>query len=471
MGRLHLIRFLGARGSLRGLARWLFLATLVVTPWLYGGTTAWSIEFVNGTLGLALALWVASLLVDRQWPRVPRGLVVISGLILLQGWWMVINAHAIYDTNFQVFAPVEAALPDFPGSADHILSFAWLLRATALLGIVLFVAEMVQRPVWLLRLWYAVGIAGGSVALLGLLQKASGAKMIFWQPPVWPPIGTFFATFFYHANAGAFLNLVLPVIAGLALWTVARWGGPFPRTAWATTLLMVVIAVFSNTSRMAQAVGLLLMIILTAAMIRPAKKFVAHMEKRTLLVAIFVVAATAVAIAQAAHLDKPIARWQDFVKQLPVDARWDANRVAFSAMGDSGLFGFGPGSFQAIFPHYQQAFSDRVPGTWRFLHDDYLQTILEWGWIGSALIAALFFGGIGMGIRSYRRAEGWSTRQRILLPCVVLALIGVAIHAAVDFPLQILSIQLLVATYLGICWGSLGWRAEDRGQRAGSNNR
>lgn len=453
------------RGSLRGLARWLFLGTLVMAPWLYGGTTAWSIELVNGTLGLALTIWVASLLVDRKWPIVPRALVIIVALILLQGWWMVVNARGIYDSAFRVFAPVAPLLATWPGSADFVLSFAWMLRATALLGVVLLVAELVQRPVWLLRLWYALALAGGSVALLGLIQKASGAKMIFWQPPVWPPIGTFFATFFYHANAGAFLNLVLPVIAGLALWSVARSARPVARTLWATTLLIVVIAVFSNTSRMAQAVGVVLMVALLVAVIRTAKKIVARMEKRTLIAGTLIVAITAVAIAQAAHLDKPLGRWQYFMKQLPVDARWSANRAAFSAVGESGPLGFGPGSFQAVFPVYQQPMSDQVEGTWRFLHDDYLQTFLEWGWLGSLLIAALFFGGIGMGIRSYRRAGDWSTRQRILLPCVVLALIGVAIHAAVDFPLQILSIQLFVATYLGICWGSVTW-----GRRAETNN-
>jgi O-antigen ligase len=217
---------------------------------------------------------------------------------------------------------------------------------------------------------------------------------------------------------------------------------------------------------MAQIVGGLVALALVIAAAPSAIRFLARSEKRTLVIGSLIVAITLFSVAQAVRLDQPLQRWQELSEHLPANARWTANRVAFTGIGDAGWLGLGPGVFRAVFPHYQQASGHQPRGTWRFLHNDYLQTLLEWGWLGSLVVAALFFGGIGIGIRSYLRAKNWSTRQRVLLPCVILALLGVAIHAAVDFPLQILSIQLLVATYLGICWGSGAWaRMADTGKR------
>jgi hypothetical protein len=166
-----------------------------------------------------------------------------------------------------------------------------------------------------------------------------------------------------------------------------------------------------------------------------------------------------IAFAQASHLEQPLNRWQLVSEHIPNDARWQASRVALRALPDVGLFGFGPGTFRVVFPTYNIGSVNQALGTWRFLHEDYLQTLLEWGWLGAILWALLFFGGITVAIRSYKeyaRME-WTPRRRVLQPSAIIALIGVALHALLDFPLQIESIQLYVATYLGLCWGSSLW--------------
>src|SRR5437660_1536495 len=165
------------------------------------------------------------------------------------------------------------------------------------------------------------------------------------------------------------------------------------------------------------------------------------------------------ALGWASHLEQPLNRWQTLSQSVSNDARWLAWRAAVGALPDTGFFGFGPGTFRVVFPFYNSVAINPAPGTWRFLHEDYLQTALEWGWLGSGLWGLLFFGGMVIAIRRYKNpsAQDWTPRRRLLQPFVILALAGVALHALLDFPLQIASVQLYVATYLGLCWGSSRW--------------
>jgi O-antigen ligase/polysaccharide polymerase Wzy-like membrane protein len=422
--------------------------------------------------------------------------------ILILGWWMVFNAKAIYDSSYLVFVPLSHLATAMPGSIDYAISAAWMVRATLLLGVIWFVVELSRNPCWLLRLWWTIALAGGSIVMLGLLQKATGAEMIFWQPPLERAPGTllptnFFATYYYHGNAGAFLNLMLPATAGLTLRVFTRPAQPFVRSIALALLVILIGAIFANTSRVSQLIGVILLLILLARFAPTIFRRLSKTERNFGLAGIVAVLLTIYAIGQASHLEQSLLRWQNLSEQLPEDPRWIVTKRAFAALPETGVFGTGPGTFRALFPHYTPELPEPAQRVWRFLHEDYLQTLMEWGWVGGMFWALVFFGGIATAIENMRRQEKfrraakinmrdyhfesgserivrcpkpgtseWTPRQRVFLWLSLLALLGVAVHSLVDFPLQIASIQLYAATFLGICWGSGAWSIDTRKPKA-----
>jgi len=445
----------------RTASRWIFFAALVYAPWAYGATTSASIQITNWILLAALVLWAVGLLVSGRIPRFPRLLFFLAVALVSVGGWMVFNAKSIYDSDFFVFVPLRNFAPPLAGSVDYALSAAWIMRGVLLLGTILFVANLSQSNRWLLRLWYVIALVGGSIAILGLLQKATGAQMIFWQPPPPPQlwVHTFFASYYYHGNAGAFLNLLWPLSAGLVIRAFSNRRHPGMRAVWVIVFIVTIAGVVANTSRMAHLVALLLVIAICLLFAPTVLRNFSGGQKSIAFAGALAIVLALIALARATHLEQPLTRWQLAAEEFPGDARWQASRVAMGALPDAGLFGFGPGTFRVVFPSYNVGSANQAPGTWRFLHEDYLQTLLEWGWLGSSLFALLFFGGITVGIRSYSKhaRRDWTPRRRVLQTLVMIALSGVALHAVVDFPFQIESIQLYVATYLGLCWGSMLW--------------
>ncbi|MBA2744068.1 MAG: hypothetical protein H0U43_07160, partial [Chthoniobacterales bacterium] len=313
--------------AIRTSSRWLLLGALVYAPWAYGCTTSETIGILNQMLAAMLALWIADLILSRRVPRVPLPLLTIAGALLALGWWMVINAHSIYDSDLFVFIPRPHPFPGLAGSVDEQVSAAWMVRATVLLGLVCFVADLSLRPIWLMRLWAAISVAGGSVALLGLLQKASGAQMLFWGEAPDAPFKTFFASYYYHANAGAFLNLALPLALGLAIRVLSRPGSPAARAVWPACAFCLILAVVAVTSRVAQILGFGLMIAIALLWLRGRARRTTRGEFFAILAGAAVVIVAAIAIAQASHLDQPLERWGELRRQLPADSRWLASQA------------------------------------------------------------------------------------------------------------------------------------------------
>ncbi|MBA3960638.1 MAG: O-antigen ligase family protein [Chthoniobacterales bacterium] len=459
--------------SARHLAGWLLVVALFYSPWDEGGTSVSAIRHLNWILGSVFGLWMVgtlSLNVGRRREgesyegRQFRSwtLLGLTAVLLLLGWGMALNARAIFDDDYAFFLPLSAPVAAAPGAVDYFLSVALMWRVTALVGCIWVMASLSQDERWVLRIWWAIGLAGGSIALLGLVQKATGAQMPFWQTPEEGEgaVTTFFASYYYHGNAGAYLNLALPAVLGLAYRYVTRSANPLARALWLTLSVIIMVAVASDTSRMGQFLAGLMVLVLLAIFARKSFRSLRHLEMKTALLALVVGGLTTWAVVRTSHLDRSLGRWERFRSSWTQDARWVVDRIALEALPQAGALGFGPGTFSVVFPTFLHDVDPRDQASWLFLHDDYLQTLLEWGWIGGALWGAVFFGGIGVAVRSLMNKQQlalWYSRQQLFLPLAVVALAGVALHAAVDFPLQISSIQLYVATYLGICWGSGRW--------------
>jgi O-antigen ligase len=102
---------------------------------------------------------------------------------------------------------------------------------------------------------------------------------------------------------------------------------------------------------------------------------------------------------------------------------------------DYPLFGIGPGAFEPVFQLYRSSEDEFWPAE---LHNDWLETRITFGWLGSGFIAAALL----LVLARWFLPRGIQTGWR-LASLLWLALAGCLVHARYDFPFQIYSLQLL----------------------------
>jgi O-antigen ligase len=437
--------------------RWLFLIALVYAPWVYGTTPPWAIVYFNLLLAVILILWLTGCCLRKMRPAVPQWLLCCVGLILAGGWGMALNPHFQDAGNFH-FIPHRAPIPFAPGTVDGASSRLMMERLTCLLGSVCFVCDLSARRIWRRRIWRTIAATGASVVLFGLVQSAFARPIFFWRME---DIGEpYFATYYYHGNAGSYINLVLPFVAGLAALTLRRPDAHAARALWFPGFFVCVAGAFVNLSRAAMVITSLICIVLLVwqFMGRSSNELLPRRRVR-IAYALLMVGAVACLVAFSGW-ERPAQKWQMMHSQLnSANKRLVSMRVCMRMLPDAGWHGFGPGTFGLVFPHYTGKDADLIPGIWRYAHNDYMQTVLEWGWLGALVWGALYFGGMALVWIQFRRRWDLSTSDHVLLLVTGLALAGVSAHAFVDFPLQIASLQLYVAVCLGFGFGSGNWES------------
>lgn len=439
--------------SLRGtqlIALGFFGIAFLVAPLAFGGTTRVTSWWIHIILLVASLSWLLDRLLVQRLPKYSwfcASLVLALGLLGASHYG---NPRAIHDSETWQFIFRASYHPWLPGSLNAASTgpVVWRLAVLGFSLLALMDLSVDHRARWILLRMVAASTL--VIAIVGIVQKAEGAEAMLWATP--EQSGTvFFGAFRYHANAASFLNLGWP--AALAVWM--RSYGRRPQSMRTSvdfcTLAICLVAVFVNSSKAGHFLGLIGILIAAGCFWRHVWPFGA--SKRVLallgllLLAIFVIAVLPV-------FSRTLERWDQLLASDGLsNGRITAYRCCLTILPDSGWFGTGPGTFRLVFPYYTAPFEDLGSGVWTHAHQDYLQGLIEWGYIGFLLWLMLFGGALVGGIR-HLQASRKSGQVDLSTSVAMLALSLLLLHALVDFPLQIPSIQYLVVLYLALLWSA-----------------
>jgi hypothetical protein len=437
-------------------ARWLLLANIALSAWLYGGTRPWTREAIAWLLLANTALFAAGLLARPRPPRIPPLPAAAAAFLAAQGWFLAWNAGKQFIAAAGVFVDRSQPLPGWAGYLDQALVLQPMLLATGLLGAFATACDMCANRVWRNRLWVALAATGAGIVALGLAQRLTDAPSIFWDLD--RNIGnTFFAVFRYHANAGAFINRALPLAAALALQSFQPGNHKAGRVFWMLAAPTMAAAAFVNVSRAANAISAAIIVLFAAwaATLGPAGK---STRRGAAIAGLATVLAGVALLAVSFGTEKTVARWHlgALAQLAPESGRAQAYKIIVAeSLPGAGVFGTGPGTFECVFETHRARSGIPLAGRFDFAHSDALQTILEWGWAGGAAWFAILGGALL--VSAANAAKNPSAGTRTLSAACTLSIAGALAHGCIDFPFQIPSIQLFA-----LCTAALAWQAGRR---------
>ena len=434
---------------------------LILTPWAWGGIPEWTFSWLNVALLGAVFLWVAGYALHQRTPHVPLVVRLCVGFLLVQGWILIANAQYSYDRKQLRFHETDAFLTGrwAPGALDIEDAMPVMLRITGLLGMLCMVCGMVRHPIWRRRLLWATTGTTLSLAVYGIAERVLNLPLLFYLNT--DRTGNVFASFFYHGNSGAFINLSIPAIAGLTLLAFRTRNADLQRAVLIVSLVLMLSASVLIASKATMVVTLILCVATGLAFRRQLPRM-----PRISILGTAGVALLALAGILLLGFDRASERWNALPELLTLEnTRFKIWTACLRMLPDAGPWGIGPGNFAIAFPHYTHGL-----GINEGLTDacqDYLQTTIEWGWIGFLVWGILVIGGFRNSMTVPNPRSSAITMDEVIRISSSLALAGVLLHSLVDFPLQVPAIQLYATVHLGILWATPFPKTAFKGEESG----
>jgi len=296
-------------------------------------------------------------------------------------------------------------------------------------------------PARLRRLFWLLAINGGLLGVEGIVQRLEGSgKLLFLvRPRIHQTAAGQFGPYAYYANAAQYFNLLWPACLGF-WWTLRRarqFGGHGHRLVLLCCAIMAACPVIS-TSRGGALITVGMLVLSTLYLAATQVRFGPHRHdgarKRMILLAVLALFFTG-ALALGFSLGWKALKPRLVTLQEGFQSR-EAMYDAFRPMArDYPVFGTGPGTWETVSDLYRISTEAEW---WAQLHNDWLETRITFGWVGSAFIALALATVL---LRWFARGGIRGGRRFVLLTWLGLG--GCLVHARFDFPFQIHSIVFL----------------------------
>ena len=407
----------------------LVLAILVYAPLATGAVRVPDFLVIQGlTLGVVI-LWGARLWLNRRpkflWPPI---------------CWAVL-AFTIYAVARYLTADLEYIAR---GEMIRVLVYAILFFA---------IVNNLHRQESTQTIAFTLIFLAMAISCYAVYQFLSGSQKVWSFTTPYQHRGT--GTFISPNNLAGFLELLLPL--GLA-YTLTGRAKPVKKVFLGYASLVMLAGIGVSVSRAGWlSTALALLVFFGVLAFRRSYRLPA-------LALLLVIAGAGIYfIPRSIHFQ---ARWQEVYKngKLDKDARPDLWRSAVDMWQQHVLWGVGPAHFDYRFREFRP---QSLQGRPNRVHNDYLNTLTDWGVAGFVLVAsawALLAWGVVRTWRFVLRSERDLGSKRSNKFAFVLGasagLVAILIHSIVDFNMHIPANAIVVVTLMALLSGHLRFATE-----------
>lgn len=403
----------------------------------------------RGILGLVLAILVFGPLATGA-VRSPDFLVIQGltlGVLLLWGarLWLLSRPKILWPPLcWAVLAFTLYAIGRYFTADIEYVARQEMIRVLVYAGLFFAVLNNLHRQESMQIIALTLVFLAMLVASYALFQFFSGSNKVWNFTSPYGHRGS--GTFISPNNCAGFLEMILPLALA---WTLVSRAKPTLKVFVGYAALVILCGILVTVSRGGWiATGLTLITLFTVLLFHRTYRLPS-------LVILIALVGGGLYFLPRVHFFK--ARFQEITKhdKLDSNARFDLWLPAVQMWHTNPWWGVGPGHYDYRFRAWRPVTEQRQP---EHAHNDYVETLADWGIIGTALITAAWallgagtvktWKSVG-GIQSDLGGRGNSTKFALVLGAS-LGLLAILFHSVVDFNLHIPANAILAVTLMAL---------------------